>query len=111
MPAASTGNLNITATTADLVGSLAVQAAATRFTIAGDLRLTGVFGNNPNVFPQASGSLVSTGVLSLQAGQIYPSTDTAFTIASASKVALLANGPAPSAVVGGRRAQRLRAGD
>ena len=88
-----TGTLTIAANTVDLIGNLAVQGAnLTKFNVAGDLRLTGL----PGV-TTAIGSLTSLQELDFAAGQIYPTTETTFTLASATKISFSANGAPPLA--------------
>jgi filamentous hemagglutinin family protein len=93
-----TGNLTINAGTMDLVGALAIQGAqTTTFNVDGDLRLNGLF---PTVstgaqFPLLYGALVSAQDLVFRAGQIYPSTDTEFSLDSGTSITFLANGAAP----------------
>ena len=91
-PYGGTGILTINAATMDLVGNLAVQGAQrATFNVAGDLRLTGAISTSP------SGSLVSYQELDFAAAQIYPTTDTTFTLASASTISFTANGTPPQA--------------
>jgi filamentous hemagglutinin len=82
--------LSIIANTVDLVGNLGVQGAnnTTLFDVSGDLRLSGVT-TNP------TGSLMAAGDLIFEAGQIYPTTDTTFTLASTTSITFLANGAPP----------------
>ena len=88
-----TGTLTIAANTVDLVGNLAVQGAnVTSFNVAGDLRLTGIPGTQ-----FAAGSLTSLQELDFAAGQIYPTTETTYTLASATKISFSANGAPPLA--------------
>ena len=94
--AAGVGVLNFVASNMDLVGDLAVQGAKiTSLTVSGDLRLTGTTSVSTSS-PQLQGVLVSEGELDFRVGQIYPSTDTLFTLNSeTSKIVLTANGTAP----------------
>jgi filamentous hemagglutinin family protein len=92
---AGTGRLTIAANVMDLIGTLTVQGAqTTSFVVAQDLRLNGTADSSNNIF---SGSLVSTGELDFTAGQIYPSTGSTFTLASAQKIVFTANGAPPMA--------------
>jgi filamentous hemagglutinin family protein len=92
---AGTGRLTIAANVMDLIGTLTVQGAqTTSFVVAQDLRLNGTADSSNNIF---SGSLVSTGELDFTAGQIYPSTGSTFTLASAQKIVFTANGAPPVA--------------
>ena len=89
-PLGGEGILAINANTMDLVGALAVQdAQRAAFNVAGDLRLTGQTINGATI---PAGSLVSYQQLDFAAGQLYPTTDTNFTLASASKIVFAANG-------------------
>ena len=102
----SQSSLSIIANTVDLIGQLAVQGGRktptgnivglpdTSFTVAGDLRLNGLGTVTDLMY---TGSLVSTGDLVFIAGQIYPSTNTSYTLASQTQVVFMANGPAPQA--------------
>ena len=94
LPAADNSSLTLVGNTVDLVGNLAVQGAATTsFIVAGDLRLNG-FGESGAV---PLGSLTSVGDLDFTAGQIYPSTDTSYTLTSATAINFKANGAPPPA--------------
>jgi filamentous hemagglutinin len=112
----STGKLSIVANNVDLLGDLAVQGGQnpnasalivgqplTSFQVAGDLRLIGLRTTQASTDPSSGGSLVSAGDLVFTAGQVYPATETNFTLASATRVAFNANGappPAPLSVGG-----------
>jgi hypothetical protein len=95
LPATETSSLTVIANTVDLVGNLAVQGAkTTSFDVSGDLRLTGLvteIGTAPN------GSLTSVSDLVFNAGQIYPTTDTVYTLTSATSITFMANGAPPAA--------------
>ena len=92
-PGVGTGSLTINANTVDLVGNIAVQGAATTtFNVAGDLRLTATLFSS-----DYSGSLLSAQDLIFNAGQVYPSTATTFTLASATMITFGASGAPPPA--------------
>ncbi len=92
VPTAGTdSSLTFNAQNMDLVGNITVLGASTvTFNINDDLRLSGVDGDG-------AGLLFSDGLLDFHAGQIYPSTDTDYTVASATEIDFSANGTPPTA--------------
>jgi filamentous hemagglutinin family protein len=81
---AAAGTLTLAGDWIDLVGGVALRGAARNVLIANDdLRLTGSLPDSTDIgFGRVRGTLNAQGNLLLRAGQVYPSTGTAFTIAT-----------------------------
>jgi filamentous hemagglutinin len=85
-PSTGTGTLRVTGTQLlDLYGTFALDGVASaQFATDGDLRLIGVLQPSPSSPTPTNpvGELLSAGNIELQAAQVYPTTLTAFTVAS-----------------------------
>lgn len=98
---AGLGSFNVSANTVDLYGDLTINGVqSTQLSARDDLRLTGraVGSASAPEGAQLTGSLTTAGDLSLQAAQVYPTTQSRFTLSVAERAA---NTSASTVVEGG----------